>query len=491
MNEPSRNIKKLLSEVEKEKLRFTEEDREQVFRMIEDSGQQVQKVHPIKIFIPAAAAIMVLGLLLQTPKTQQVIAAIPFFNSLFSQFGDEGKKKAVEKAEVQPPKDSQVLNSLLYQYGDKGQKRAVEKTEVQQINQTVEDNGVRVAIHEILYDGARISVSYSIEATSGEYKGENLDPFVFDMKVDGKRPPGYGFSGGSKDKKVGNRYVKVQNIDLNKALPDKFTLDLTIQELLRTEHDRLRRIKGNWAFTLPIEKTGETFEFKPTVSKKTELAELKIPKILFAPSGTVVEIDCEQSPVSDKKFPTISFDIFDSNNKKMKVLSGGGQCYPPNKVIGKTTIKVFLEPKKEIPESITIQPYYDGRSEDFKTNKINITEKLPIFLPQGENGGILINKIEKKQGEVWVYFDVTGGYVEHRKKIFKLHKGTESTGISEIEKEGDLENSESKNQIVKFKTPYSEDLTFVSPTFYVTKPIKELELKIPINKKELVKQESN
>nr|WP_240035388.1 DUF4179 domain-containing protein [Neobacillus notoginsengisoli] len=412
-------------------------------------------MHPVKILIPAAVVIITLGLLLQTSIPKQVLAAIPFIQTLFSEYGDEGQKKAVEK------------------------------TEVQHINQTVLDNDVKVTFHEILYDGARISVSYSIEATSGRYKGKNLDIFLFNMKVDGQDLTSYGFSGGTNDKKIGNRYLKVQNIDLKKALPEKFTLNLSIQELVSVDDVGGKRIKGNWAFSLPVEKTGEAFEFTPTVSKKTELGELRVPEIVFGPSATLVKIEYKRP--MNLKHSSISYNVLDPNNKKMKVLRGEISSYRYKNGIATMKTEIIFEPMKDIPEFITIQPYYDGISE-IKNNKISITEKLPIFLDQGEDGGILINKIEKKQGEVWVYFDVIGDYVKVRKQRFNLMKENE---LQVINREGDIDNPDSKNQLIKFKTPYSEDLNFFSTTIFKQKVIKELELKIPINKEELGIQESN
>jgi hypothetical protein len=84
--------------------------------------------------MPVAVILITFIVLLQTSMKQQVLAAIPYLHSLFSD------------------------------YGDKGQKEAVKKTDPQQINQTVESNGVRITFNEVLYDGARISVVCSIEA---------------------------------------------------------------------------------------------------------------------------------------------------------------------------------------------------------------------------------------------------------------------------------------------------------------------------------------
>jgi hypothetical protein len=464
MNEPLRNIKNMLSEEEKEKLKFSELDRENVFRMIQESNGLTgrKKIHvktvASTILMPVAVVLITFMLLLQTSMKQQVLAAIPFLHSLFSEYGDEGQKKAVQKNEVQP------------------------------INKTVENNGVKITFNEILYDGARISAAYTIEATDGKYKGKDLNILFFNMKVNSQDVrKDNGFSGGQSDKKIGNKYLKVQNIDINQDLPDKFTLNLSIQELIPVDNESNQTIKGNWNFSLPVKNTGETYEYKPTVSKKTDLGELRVRKIVFAPSGTQVEFEYKRLEALVSKHPGIGFRVLEPNNKEIKVISGTDNSYRYKNGIGTGKTISILQPTKKIPEFITIQPYYSGYEENTKPIEHikNITEKQPIFLPQGKNGGIIIKKIEKKQGEVWVHFDVTGNFIRERKNQFQLINGKELTRESFIYKEGDdLNNGKPKNQIIKFKTPYSEDLNFFS-TDNVPEFINEWEMKIPINKKEL------
>ncbi|WP_419392811.1 DUF4179 domain-containing protein [Cytobacillus praedii] len=469
MNEPLK-IKKLLSEDEKQKLKFTDADKNAVFRKIQDSNSQIGsnrvrvKTVVLKALIPVAAILIIFSVLIQTPIKKHVLAAIPILNSLFSEYGDEGQKEAAQKEIVKP------------------------------INHVVEDNGVKITFKEILYDGARISVAYTIEATDGKFKGENLDILFFNMKVDGKDiNTSFGFSGGQNDKKIGNKYLKVQNIDIDQALPNEFTLNLMIQELILVDSQKSnQKIKGNWSFSLPVKKAGETYVYTPTVSKKTDFGEFRVKKIVFAPSGTQMEIEYKRPMEFVQNDSQILFRVLDPNNKEIKAVNEGQNTffrYKNGIQIGSTSI--ILRPTKEIPEFITIEPYYEASFGPIVHVK-NITEKLPILLPQGQNSGIVIKKIEKKPGEVWVHLDVTGdNFIRERKNQFQLVKGKEFTQKSFKAKEGDdLKSDESKNQIIKFKTSYSKNLNFISDEFNLDEFIDpeitdKWKMKIPINKKDL------
>jgi hypothetical protein len=145
---------------------------------------------------------------------------------------------------------------------------------------------------------------------------------------------------------------------------------------------------------------------------------------------------------------------------------------------------------EQIPDFITLQPYqtiFDPNNMPKKNIK-KITEKLPITLPQGKDGRIIVKKIEKKEKEVWVHFDVEGDFVKERKQNFHLIKGKKIKPGSIVESEIDWDSNNRSNQIAKFKTPYREDLHFIT-TDAAPELLKDLELRIPIDKKELKKQE--
>ena len=464
MNEP-KNIKNMLSEDEKQKLKFTDADKEAVFRKIQESNSQTGrnrvrvKTVVLRTLMPVAIILFIFSVLLQTPMKKHVLAAIPILNSLFLEFGDEGQKEAAQKNIAKP------------------------------VNHVVEDNGVKITFNEILYDGARISVAYSIEATDGKFKGKNLNILFFDMKVNGQEiNTDHGFSGNQSDEKIGNGYLKIQNIDIDQALPDEFTLNLTINELIPDDLKSNETIKGNWAFSLPVKKAGETYVYTPAVSEKSEFGVFSVKKIVFAPSGTQIDFEYKRPMEQVQNHAEIFFRVLDPNNKEIEAVSEGQHTSYRYKNGNQTAnTSIILRPLKEIPEFITIEPYENVPLGPLVHIK-NVTEKLPIFLPQGNNSGIVIKSIEKKQEEVWVHFDVKAdNYIRERKHQFGLIYGKEAfKQESFIDKEGDdLSSDESKDQIIKFKTPYSENLNFVSDEFDVPELTEELKIKIPIDKKEL------
>lgn len=468
MSNPYDKIKRMLTEEEKEKLKFTTEDHKAVYQKILKSNSQMSKgkfrVQKAAAYILTPVAIVILAfiILMQTPIKQQVVATVSFLGSLFSEYGDEGLKEAVKK------------------------------NPVQQINQTVDNNGVKITFNEIFYDGARISVAYSIESHSGKLKGRDLNILFFNMKVDGKAPVEYGFSGTVKDKKIGNKYMKVQNIDIKQTLPDKFNLDLSIQELTTADIGERESVKGDWTFSLPVKRIGETYQYAPNVSKHTDLGEIWVKDVTFAPSGMQLEIETKQPKELINKMGYIEYMVLDDKGNEIETIGGSHTSFKYKNDIGTGTTNRLYVPVKKIPRFITIKPHVTGFLSNHEPveHKVNISEQLPIFLPQGKNGGISIKKIEKKENEIWVHFNVEGDFVKKRKNAFMLINGKEITSESIIKHEGDIDNNERKNQLIKFKTPYSEDLHFVAFDS-IPEWIEEWKLKVPIDEKKFVKLESN
>ena len=459
MNDSRLSKNKILTKEEIEKLTFTEKDKKAVFSKIHnkiDTRKFTLKTKTAFILTPLLITAFTLIVMLQSPMKQQVLAAFPFLETFFSEHGDEGQKEAAKT------------------------------NEVQHVNQTADDKGVKIEFKEIFYDGARISAIYSIQAHSGRYKGQDLDFFVFNMKVNGKALNEYGFEGGKTVEVDNNQYVKVQNIAIDQPLPEKFTLDLSIQELIPTEAPGSQTLKGNWNFSFSVERAGESYLYTPNITKRADFGELKVRNIIFAPSGLELNFERKQKTELISETGMLDYRVFDDNGKEIKQINSAGESFRYKSGIGTGVSSSLHIPVKEIPESITIKPLAFNFNIEHAPHTISITEKLPIFLPQGENGGILIKKIEKKQKETWVYFDVKGDFVEIRKNLFFMHKIKENNQADSIEKQDFKTNNNRKNQLIKFNVPYSEDLVFGSFNS-VPEWIEEWEMKIPINKDELKK----
>lgn len=465
MNSPFNHLHKMLTEEEKEKLKFTADDRKTVFRKIKENKEPPKRKGNIVqtaaayVLAPVALAIVTLAVLLQTPLKQEVVTALPY------------------------------LETFLSKYGDEGQKEAVKENKVQVINQSVVSEGARITIHEVLYDGARISISYSLEPEDDKLKESLLDVFLFNISVDGEEVSEYGLSGGE-EKKQGNKIIKVQNLEIEKDLPNQFILGFNIQELIASSPDNMESqfIKGEWNFSFPIKRIGEIYTLNPNTLKTTELGEVKVNKIALAPSGVLLEIERKQKSELINNGKVIDYKLLDEEGNELKQIGGTSDTFRYKSGFGTGAGKRIYTPVEDIPESITLKPYYRFLPMDqIKEYTTTINGKLPLYLPQGEGGGIVVKKVEKKPNEVWVYFDVEGDFVTERKFNLSLRKGKETTPASIIDSEGDLDNKKRKNQLIKFKTSYNDDLYFRT-TNYIPEWVKGWELKIPIDKDQLSKE---
>lgn len=460
MTDPLIKMKEFLTEQEKEKLKFSVQDHKEVFRKIQEMNPTKRtapsrvKIVSTYIFTSAAICILLFTLLLQSPLQSKVLAAFPFIGSFFSEYGDEGLKEAVKKKDLHA------------------------------INQTAEDQGIKITMNEIFYDGARISVAYTLEAQD-KRKGENFNIFLYDLKVNGKSLNNYGISG-VKETKKGNQYIKINNVEISQPLPDQFKLDFSIQELVSVSKGE--SVKGNWAFSLPVSKAGTSYQYIPNVSKKTDREELKVTSITFGPSGIKMKIILKQKQELVRSY--MRYRILDDKNRVIESLNEGATIFRYKNKVATAFTEPLLMPVKKIPDYITVQPYQMpyGNGKPKETIK-QITEKLPIVLPQGEKGRIIINKIEKKKNEIWVYYKAEGDVVEDRvRNLYLLNTQSNFKPDNFIEGKFDG-NRKSASQMVRFKTSYKDNLYFLTAD-WGPRLIKELQLKIPIDKSKLIKKEN-
>ncbi len=461
MNNPDKKINRIYSKQEQEKLKFSSEDQKIVFSKIQNGSIERKKkasftIIAASIMMPVLLAVILLSLL-QTPLKPHITSALPF------------------------------LESLLKEHGDEGQKKALKEYEPQQINQSAESNGIKITMNEVFFDGARISASYAIE-NQNEDKAKDLDFFSYNMKIDGGNAGDIGFSGGKIIEREGNKINKIVNIDIEKELPETFTFELSIDELINTEDMESDTIKGSWSFSFPIKRIGEIYQLEPSIVRKSNLGDFRIRKMTFSPSGMLMDIETKQTQEAIQETGVIAYKVYDDKGKLLTPLNESGSSYKYESGTGTRITSILYSPADSIPKRITVKPYISLRflKGEPEENIISITEKLPIFLPQGENGGILINEIVEKKGEVWVKYDVKGDFVPERKKNFSLINGKERSKETSVEQEGDRDSAKRKNQLMKFKIPYNENLHFIaideSPEW-----IKGWELKILIKKEDLKK----
>ena len=110
-------------------------------------------------------------------------------------------------------------------------------------------------------------------------------------------------------------------------------------------------------------------------------------------------------------------------------------------------------------------------------NKKSINESLPIVLNQDATNKLVISKIEKKEGQVWLHYSIDGNLKQARNWLsLKWEKDGEEQYFQPISYPDYKPNQEN---IAKFDVNFSENLYIVTEKISFEE-YEELDMKIPL-----------
>jgi len=283
-----------------------------------------------------------------------------------------------------------VINSVLKLFGDIGLKFASDKGLNSTVNKTVIDKDIKITISDILYDGTRISIGYTME---GNNIGEIHKP---DLLINGK-PTEFSMSayGNLLDE---NTYVGVVNINTASEIPKKFNLTFSLCKVGSTE--------GNWKFeNIKVKEQSDMLNTKiltPMISKSLTSGNITIGKIVISESTIKLHV-IESNLPSNVHY---DYQLIDNYGNVIEPMGGSG--YGENNIMNKefTYIPLNNNPQYFIVKVLDSKNKYDGRV--LKDVKIDVTNNFPIILSQGDGGQILVNKIEYFYDKVLIHYTYSG-----------------------------------------------------------------------------------
>lgn len=285
-----------------------------------------------------------------------------------------------------------VIGSIFEYMGDNGLKDAKKQGVVSTINEVAEDQGIRITINDVLYDDARIVISFK-EECKGEFK--NFLGIENDILINDKLAPCFGI--GITEKKVSEGvYVGLLTIDIGDStdvdnglstdpkffsgtLADEFTLGFHVREI--------EGVKGNWNFNIPVSKVESkkiTTKYEPKISKTYKDVTLTLEEVIFAPSCVGLTFGMEPFGGSDIS----SYRVYDDKGKQLEVICD-------------SIMEPLYLPVKDIPKSLKIVPY----TSDTEYKKIPLPEKYPVTMSQGNLGDVIIKEIDFLNDKTLIYYD--------------------------------------------------------------------------------------
>lgn len=283
-----------------------------------------------------------------------------------------------------------IISSVFKFFGDMGLKFASDKGLNYTVNKTVVDKDIKITISDILYDGTRISIGYTME---GNNIGEIEKP---DLLINGKSTE---FSMSTYGNLVGeNAYAGVVNMNPASEIPKNFNLTFSFYKVGSTE--------GSWKFeNIKVKEQSAMLNSKiltPMISKSLTSGNITIGKVVISESTIKLH-------VIESNFPSnVHYDYQLVDNYGNVIEPMGGSGYGENNIMNKefTYIPLNNNPKYFIVKVLDSKNKSDGRA--LIDVKVDVTNNFPIILSQGEGGQILVNKIEYFNDKVLIHYTYSG-----------------------------------------------------------------------------------
>ena len=280
-------------------------------------------------------------------------------------------------------------------------------------------NGVKVTINSIVYDGAYLSIAYTVESENEI----NVTPHIMekDLKINGEV---VSFSSGSSGRLLNkNTYLGLDTFSVSYdylpeeirkdilggdvEIPENFTMDLNIKEFYNG-------ILGDWNFKFKVSKDKIGLNVSK-VNLSEDLSEirdgLEITEVIFTPINTILRSREDNNELAGD---IGNFIVVDDKGRNLRVLGGNGS--------GSNEISKFYSQERytniyEDTNSVTFIPviYKEGLAEDYRERsrkydkrEVPLNKDDTTILSYGEIGEYKITKVEFLEDKTLIHYKVNG-----------------------------------------------------------------------------------
>ncbi|MDR4889719.1 DUF4179 domain-containing protein [Fredinandcohnia sp. QZ13] len=343
---------------------------EKLDRIIQQTINEHNKQKPrrIKIILTtigsvAAAFILFLGSATFSPTLAKVASEIPLVGTFFNESSDEGLQIAGKSGLTQV------------------------------VNRTAKDNGVKLTMNEIFYDGTRLTFGMTHESLIAI--GDIERPTIL---VNGKE---INFGAGTTGKFITpSKYEVVMDIKPTEDLPEEFDMKVII--------DAVGLIAGNWEFEFPVKQSNEVTVIRPNLTNVIYDTEVTVESVKIGPAGTDLAVQVKVDPNNTKIDPymDLHFAMIDDQGRVLRSLSGSGHGEAIDGV-EVANLDYLFTPIKDGAKSLTILPYkIPTEMGTFEELSVSLIETLPVEIDQGEVGKITVTDVEFLDDKTVVYFEL-------------------------------------------------------------------------------------
>ncbi len=271
---------------------------------------------------------------------------------------------------------------------DKGLQTALSDDNKVKLNKTVTSNGIAITVEEIVYDGTRLNVIFSMP--------EYMDIAPCFLYVNG-RELNTGESLRVLEDQDGFRGLWEFPID--EELPDEFDLTLKFFQVGSTE--------GEWVFSTPIKKV-KNDSHKLVAGQSGKLNGIPFDVESVEASTTSTKIKVKFAATMDKLFSekaVVDATIMDQNGTPLTVLHQSGSGDDKS-----TTYMYLVEPLNKNITEIKIAYYFRPFGAEIEDVIVPLANTLPQRISQDEMGDFVITDVTKEGQEATLSFYVDSDF---------------------------------------------------------------------------------
>ncbi|MEH7236695.1 DUF4179 domain-containing protein [Bacillus sp. JJ1562] len=237
-----------------------------------------------------------------------------------------------------------------------GQDLAAEQL-ITEINETVENNGVKMSITSIFYDGSYVGLTFkaSGENLSNTFGGETGPESGYSYKMfDGKDESGWGSAMGTTTKQ-GDDYVAAMILqNPNEKNPEELTLPITFTHMAG--------VHGKWSFNLSIKKLpSREIELNQSLFSSNNEYSLHFKDINIGKTNAILTY--EELKTAGIEGENLHFAIVDDQGVKISLNS-----------VSNSTI-IFEIDSKNPPKFIQVKPSYKIGKEEISLGTLKVDLK--------------------------------------------------------------------------------------------------------------------
>lgn len=280
--------------------------------------------------------------------------------------------------------------------GDRGSIEGKKKGLSSTVNYEASDQGVTIAIQEVLYDGIRLLVGYQMTAPNEDF----LFLGDIEMKINGEQIPARYSSSPSKINDHDS--AGVMNFEYEHPSSDPFILELDIHEISGLPNGQHASVEGDWSFKFSVAGVSEqnmvSKQFPAGISTQADGIEFTVLGIQITPVTTQVTYQVKGQP---KGF---GFQLLDDKGMLVNWLNSS------QFTAGITEGTSYFDPVPMDAKYLYAVPFYRDTTKqpDLIIAKAPLTGQFPITLSQGSVGEVTVNNIEFLPDKTLIHYEAKG-----------------------------------------------------------------------------------